>query len=159
MGASPAHEAARLLAELDAAYGELKGTVAGLDEAARTTVMQGRWSVKDILAHIAGWHREMTPALERLARGEKAIPDGADYNDFDAWNARFVEARRGMTPGQVDAELDESFAGFRAALLSVPEARRQPGRTAGKIAQDAGFEHYRHHAAQIRRWREGLAGC
>ena len=154
MGTSHAEEAARLVAELDAAFAELKATVAGLDDAARTTVMQGRWAVKDILAHIAGWHREMTPALERLARGEKAIPDGADYRDFDAWNARFVEARRGMTPAQVEAELDESFAAFRAALLAVPEARRQPGRTAGKIANEAGFEHYRHHAAQIRRWRE-----
>ncbi|HEY7677034.1 MAG TPA: maleylpyruvate isomerase N-terminal domain-containing protein [Candidatus Methylomirabilis sp.] len=155
MGTSQAHEAAHLVAELDAAFAELKATVAGLDDAARGVVMQGRWTVKDILAHIAGWHREMTPALERLARGEKAIPDGANYNDFDAWNARFVEARRGMTPAQVEAELHESFAAFRAALLAVPEARRQPGRTAGKIAQDAGFEHYRHHASQIRRWREG----
>jgi hypothetical protein len=156
MGTSHAQEAARLVAELDAAYAELKGTVAGLEEAAHTTVMQGRWTVRDILAHIAGWHGEMTPALERLARGEKAIPDGANYHDFDVWNARFVEARRGMTPGQVEAELDESFAAFRAALLAVPEARRQPGRTAGKIAAEAGFEHYRHHAAQIRRWREGI---
>jgi hypothetical protein len=155
MGTSHTQEAARLVAELDAAFAELRGTVAGLDDAARTIVMQGRWTVKDILAHIAGWHREMTPALERLARGEKAIPDGANYDDFDAWNARFVEAQRGMTPGQVEAALDQSFAAFRAALLSVPEARRQPGRTAGKIAREAGFEHYRHHAAQIRQWRQG----
>ncbi len=159
MDNSRGDEAARLVTGLDAAFAELKATVAGLGDAARGTVMQGTWTVKDILAHIAGWHGEMTPALQRLARGEKAIPDGTDYSDFDAWNARFVAARRGMTPAQVEAELNESFAAFRAALLAVPEARRQPGRTAGKIAYDAGIEHYRHHAAQIRAWREGLAGC
>jgi len=26
--------------------------------------------------------------------------------------------------------------------------------TAGRIAHEAGIDHYRHHAAQIRRWRE-----
>lgn len=154
MGGSQRNEAPRLVAELDAAFAELKATVAGLDDAAKTPVMQGRWAVKDILAHMAGWHREMAPALQRLARGEKAIPDGMDYSNFDAWNARFVEARRGMTPAQVETELDESFADFRAALLAVPEARRQPGRTAGKIAHEAGIDHYRHHAAQIRAWRQ-----
>jgi len=154
MESSRGNGAARLVTELDAAFAELKATTAGLDEAATTTVMQGRWAVKEILAHIAGWHREMTPALRRLPGGEKAIPEGADYSDFDVWNARFVEARRGMTPAQVEAELEESFAAFRAALLAVPEARRQPGRTAGRIAHEAGIDHYRHHAAQIRGWRE-----
>ena len=154
MGTSGGDSAARLVTELDEAFAELTATTAGLDDAAVTTVMQGRWTVKDILAHMAGWHREMTPALQRLARGEKAVPDGADYNDFDAWNARFVEARRGMTPAQVEAELTESFAAFRAALLAVPEARRRPERTAGKIAHEAGIDHYRHHAAQIQGWRQ-----
>ncbi len=146
-------EAAALVAELDAAFADLQAALGGLDDAAQTVVMQGTWTVKDILAHLAGWHREMTPALERLARGEKAIPEGTDYRDVDAWNARFVEARRGMAPAQAAAELEASFAAFRAALLAVPAARRGRERTAGKIARDAGFEHYRHHAAQIRAWR------
>ena len=118
MGSSRGDEAARVVAELDAAFAELRATVAGLEDAAKTAVMQGRWSVKDILAHMAGWHREMTPALDRLARGERAVPGGTNYSDLDAWNARFVEARRGMPPAQVEAELEESFAAFRAALLA-----------------------------------------
>ncbi len=153
MGTSGVDSATRLVTELDEAFAELTATYARLDDAAKTTVMQGSWSVSEILAHIAGWHREMTPALERLARGEKPMPDGTDYRDFDAWNARFVEARRGMTPAQVEAELNDSFATFRAALLAVPEPRRRPERTAGKIAHEAGIDHYRHHAAQIRGWR------
>ncbi len=155
MGTSGVDSAARLVTELGEAFAELTATYAGLDDAAKTTVMQGRWSVKDILAHIAGWHGEMAPALQRLARGEKPVPGGGDYGDFDAWNARFVEAWRGMMPAQVEAELNESFVAFRAALLAVPEARRRPERTAGKIAHEAGIDHYRHHAAQIRGWRQG----
>lgn len=154
METSRAVDAASVVAELDRAFAELKAAYAGLDDAAKTTVMQGTWSVKEILAHIAGWHQEMTPALERVAQGEKAVPAGTDYSDFDAWNARFVEAREAMVPTQVEADLDASFAAFRRALFSVPAARRGPERTAGRIAREAGYEHYRHHAAQIRRWRE-----
>jgi uncharacterized damage-inducible protein DinB len=145
-------EAAALLAELDNSFAELKSTYAGLSDADMTVVMQGRWSVKDILAHIAGWHREMVPAFERLARGEKAIPAGVDYTDPDPWNARFVEARRAMGPEQVKAELEDSFVAFRQALLSVPEPRRRGSRTAGRITHEAGIDHHRHHAAQIRAW-------
>ena len=154
METSRDHEAAALVAELDAAFADLKSTYAGLTDANMTTVMQGRWSVKDMLGHIAGWHREMVPALERLAHGEKPTPEGVDYSDPDPWNARFVEARQGMTPVQVEADLEDSFAAFRQALLLVPEPRRRPARTAGRIAHEAGIDHYRHHAAQIRAWRE-----
>ena len=153
METPPDQDAAALLAELDASFAELKSTYAGLSDAEMTTVMQGRWSAKHIMAHIAGWHREVVPAFERLARGEKPIPAGVDYTDPDPWNARFVEARQAMTPGQVTADLDDSFAAFRRALLSVPEPRRRGSRTAGRIAHEAGIDHYRHHAAQIRAWR------
>lgn len=154
METSQATDAAGVVAELDGAFAELQAACAGLDDAAKTTVMQGTWTLKDILAHIAGWHREMTPALERVVRGEKAVPAGTDYSDFDAWNARFVEARRAMTPAQVEADMAASFAAFRRALLAVPAARRGAERTAGRIAREAGCEHYRHHAAQIRGWRQ-----
>jgi hypothetical protein len=155
MEASRETEATALFAELDAAFADLRAAYGGLDDGAMTAVMQGSWAVKDILAHIAGWHREMVPALERLARGEKPTPEGVDYTNPDPWNARFVEARRGLTRAQVEADLEDSFAAFRRALLAVPEARRRPTRTAGRIAYEAGIDHYRHHAGQIRRWREG----
>jgi hypothetical protein len=43
----------------------------------------GTWGVREILAHITGWQRELTPVLERLARGERPIPDGVSYADVD----------------------------------------------------------------------------
>jgi len=147
-------DAAGVVAEVDGAFADLLAACAGLDDTAKTTVMQGTWTLTDILGHIAGWHQEMTPVLERVARGEKAVPAGTDYGDFDVWNARFVEARGGMSPAQVEADLAASFAAFRRALLAVPAARRGSERTAGRIAREAGYEHYRHHAAQIRGWRQ-----
>lgn len=143
-----------LLAELDEAFANLQRTYRDLGEAQKRVVMQGTWSVKDILVHIAGWHREMAPALGRLARGEKPVPEGVDYSDFDAWNARWVEAARQTPVTAVEQELADSFASFRQAVAGLPENRLAPGRTADKIIHEVGMNHYRHHAGQIRAWRE-----
>jgi len=143
-----------LLAELDEAFAGLQATCRDLPEARKRVVMQGTWSVKDILAHISGWHRELAGALARIARGERAVPEGVDYSNFDAWNARFVEAAQATPVAEVDKELTDSFAAFRQAVGALPENRLIPGRTADRIVHEAGMDHYRHHAAQIRAWRQ-----
>jgi hypothetical protein len=50
----------------------------------------------------------MIPALERIGRGQAPYADGVSYDDFDAWNARFVEARHGVKVADVRAELAAS---------------------------------------------------
>ena len=144
----------KLLGELDEAFAGLQATCRDLPEARKRVVMQGTWSVKDILVHISGWHQEMAGALTRIANGERAVPEGVDYSSFDAWNARFVEAARATPVAEVEKELDNSFATFRQAVGVLPENRLIPGRTADRIVHEAGMDHYRHHAAQIRTWRE-----
>ena len=69
-------------------YKALHETLQGLNETQMTEVWLGTWSVRDIVAHIAGWHQEMSPALERLARGERPVPEGVSYEDVDGWNER-----------------------------------------------------------------------
>jgi len=81
-------------------YARLRAAVHGLDEAALSEVWLGTWGVRQIVAHIAGWHREMMPALARLARGEPAYADGT-YDDFDRWNARFVDERNDVASAEL----------------------------------------------------------
>ena len=50
-----------------------------------TEVWLGVWSIKEFVGHICGWHRELGPALERMARGERPIAEGVSYEDVDAW--------------------------------------------------------------------------
>jgi hypothetical protein len=141
-----------LLRQADDDFGALKRALVGLDNAAMQRPWCGVWSVREILAHIAGWHREMIPALQRLARGERPIPEGVSYEDFDAWNARHVAARRGLTVEGVRAELDASHQAF-AAARAVPESRFGPDKTATRIVDLNGPHHYREHTAEIRLWR------
>src|SRR5256886_17563774 len=91
-----------------------------------TEVWLGTWSVKDIVAHMAGWHREMAPALERLARGEKPIPEGVSYDDIDEWNARFTAAAKDTSVADVLVQFDKSHEEFSLAAQRRGAERWQP---------------------------------
>lgn len=125
----------------------------GLNEEHLTEVWLGTWSIRDIVAHMSGWHREIGPALERLARGEKPVLEGVSYEDADAWNEKFVAASRGTPIADVLLEFDRSHADFLKAADQVPEARYDPSRTAYKLVDLNSAHHYTEHGDQVRAWR------
>jgi hypothetical protein len=141
---------ARLLAEADETFLDLRQAVDGLDDGRLTRVWLGSWSIREILVHITGWHQEMIPALGRVARGEAPYPAGT-YDDFDAWNARFVENKRGVKVADVLAQLEISHRDFVRAAGAVPDAQLAAARD---LIEGTGPGHYREHATQIRAWRE-----
>ena len=143
-----------LLREMDAGFADLLSTVDGLSEEQMTRVWYGDWSVRDILAHVAGWHREEIAMLERMARGERPVPESADYTDDDAWNARFVAKWRAASAGEVLAELKAIKEAYVAAAGRLPEERFEEGRTTHRLVRQGCTEHYREHADEIREWRE-----
>ena len=144
----------QLLAEAETEFQGLKRAVAGLDEAAMREVWCGTWSVREILGHISGWHREMLPGLERLARGEKPFPAGVSYVDVDAWNAKFAEAKRTWSTADIQRELEEAHGAFLRVASTVPDERVVPERTAYKLV-DANSRHHDHeHAEDILAWRK-----
>lgn len=153
-GEAPMSDKTRLLRDADEAFGELRESIDGLSEDEMRRVWLGSWGVREILVHISGWHDEMVPALARVAKGEDAYPAGT-YDDFDSWNARFVEQRAGVKAADVIAELDASHRAFIAAATAVPEAFFAPGGAAVAPFEGAGAGHYREHTAQIRQWRDG----
>jgi hypothetical protein len=147
-------EKATLLAEAETEFQGLKRVLAGLDEARMRQVWCGSWAVRDILAHISGWHRELGPALERLARGEKPIPEGVSYEDVDAWNARHAGAKKSWATPDILKELDASHAYFMKAAAAVPEERFVPGKTAYRLVDLNSRHHYQAHAGEIEAWRK-----
>jgi len=144
-----------LLAQAETAFGELRGALVGLDEARMRRTWLGTWGVREILIHTSGWHREMIPALGRIGRGEEPHPKGA-YDDFDAWNARFVAARNGAKTSEVLDELEASHRAFVAAVAALGGEHLASGAAARSIVTGTGADHYREHAAQIVEWRRGV---
>ena len=146
-------EKTTLLSEAETEFAAFKGALAGLDEAGMREAWLGTWSVRDIVAHISGWHRELAPALARLQTGERPIPEGVSYDDVDAWNHRFAEARKAAASREILRELDASHAAFMQAAAGVPEARFVAGKTAHKIVDLNSRHHYQEHRQQIEEWR------
>jgi len=133
-------------------YAKLKAAVHGLGEAEMTEVWLGTWGVREIMAHIAGWHREMVPALERLARGEPPYAEGT-YDDFDPWNRHFVDARTDMKTGDIVQEADVSHRDLLRAVARLSDDALADGQSARGLVDGVGVNHYREHAAQIVQWR------
>ncbi len=140
------------LHDADQAFTELRGAIEGLSDDEMRRVWLGSWGVREILIHISGWHDEMIPALGRIEQGQAGYPAGT-YDDFDAWNARFVDRKAGVKSADVVTELEASHRAFIAAAAQVPEALFAPGGAARDPFDGAGAGHYREHAAQIRQWR------
>ena len=102
-----------LIEKLASARGEILQTIEGLDEGALTWQPgDGRWSIKETLAHLAsaeGSHRQVAQAI--------AVGQTVDVPDFDldAWNvARVAERRQRSTD-----EILEEMAAERQHTLSA----------------------------------------
>jgi hypothetical protein len=143
------------IGEVESAFQELLGAVESLDERAMSRVFYGTWCAKDILAHITGWHVAMAAALDRMARGERPTPEGVDYSDADAWNAKFAAGARVQNAATVVAGLKQSFANYVRAAGALPDDRFGEGKTANRILETSGFGHYREHLPALREVKGG----
>jgi uncharacterized protein DUF1706 len=142
----------KLLQEAQKGHAELQQSFAGLDDAQAGRVWLGTWGVREIVGHASGWLQAMKPALERIGRGEPPYPAGT-YDDYDAWNAKFVDARRGIKIHDLGAELERSHREFIAAAEALPDEHFAAGATARGVVEGTSAQHYAEHAAQIREWR------
>ena len=144
------------LKELQDGFAALTAALDGLDERAMTTVFYGTWSVKDIVAHIAGWQHLMSEAMERMARGEKPTPEGVDYSDADAWNARFAAAMTAQNATTVVADLKQSFANYLRAARAISDDRYGEGKTINRLIETSGIGHYKEHLPAIQEYKAKL---
>jgi hypothetical protein len=144
------------LKQLQDGFAQLTAVLDGLDEKAMNAVFYGAWSAKDIAAHIAGWHHTMTGAMERMARGERPTPEGVDYSDADAWNARFAAAMTAQNGATVIAGLKQSFANYLRAARAIPEDRYGEGKTINRLIDTSGTGHYKEHLPAIQEFRTKL---
>lgn len=142
-----------LIAKVNNGFHDLLTAVEDLSDEQMTRRWFGEWGVREILGHVAGWHWEMEKALERIARGERPVPEGVSYDDGDSWNARFAETASGRSGREVLDDLRASKEAFVAAALKVPEDRFEEGRSAARIMETTGFGHYQEHLPPIREWR------
>ena len=114
------------------------------------------WSCKDVLAHIGGGNDRMFQTILRSVIEREPLDPSILTIDTDTENARGVEERRGRTPDELIAELDEAGEEIQellSGLTDVHKELRQDGfpMSLGEFLQLVQTEsHDLEHLAQIR---------
>jgi hypothetical protein len=145
-------EPQEILAHVISARVALTSTIFGLSE---EELMRpgpvGRWSVKDVMAHIGHWEEVCLEELQISLRGERS---SKDYRDAVALNDEWEGGLQALS-------LQESIALFETAhyqlfgLLSALRPEQWNGYVRAWV-QGSPWHHFEEHGEQIRKWREGL---
>jgi hypothetical protein len=156
---------AQLITITDESYDRLQQEVAGLtDDEMRKPGVVHNWTVKDVLAHIAGWERMFTGWMDALLRGERPDrPEAIDEAWLDATNARLYEESHDRSPEAVRIEAAEWHEAIMALIERMSEAdlfdpERFPlagGRPIAPWVRGNADEHYDEHREQIAAWKTG----
>ncbi len=129
-------------------------TVAMLDESQLADPsLDGDWSVKDVIAHLAAWEGYCAGWIDVVAGG--GSPERPEVADTDATNARDYAAAKEMSLADVRATLHRSHDALlrvteRLSEADLADEKRFGWATWAMIDGNSG-EHYREHAAQIER--------
>jgi hypothetical protein len=116
----------------------------------------GKWSVKEVFCHIAGWDVWLYSTMRCIHDGNQ--PDLKAVTDFDLTNAQFCEERKNWSIEQVLEEMKKIFQEMLDFVASIPEEQfSQRQMFEGRNWSFDRFlkiwdEHDRHHADQIQNW-------
>jgi hypothetical protein len=119
--------------------------------------VSGEWSIKDTLAHISAWERNMIRWIGSLLREE--YPDTPDPYEVDRINAGIHEQVRDKPLAEVLAEFRESYHGALSLAESLSEEQLQievnntwpHGPLWLGVAANMNY-HYQEHRADIESW-------
>ena len=134
--------------------------------------VNGAWTLKDLLGHLASWAAEFRREVETVAAGgafDYAIPFALSVLGPNEWNARAVEDQRPRSLRAIRSAFEAETRRLQDLVLAMPREvlygptdfplaptgdPRIPFR--GNVAQIVfgKCEHDNHHLGQIRRWLE-----
>jgi uncharacterized damage-inducible protein DinB len=152
--------------QLRASRKELQETFGGLTEEDFTRARAiNKWTLKDLLAHVASWDEEIVRVLQTFTMpGESQYTYTiSDRNDYAVWNEEQVSARREHSVTQVMTEFEMS----RRDLIQVVEGLTDPVLNRSRMTSwgtpMTGFEllvmqveHDVDHADQVRSYRKKI---
>jgi hypothetical protein len=149
---SQLHRKNKILSDLLETRQKILAAASGLSEARRDQVFLGIWSVKDLLAHLAGWDHTNLDAAKSVLGGE--LPSFYQYRDRDwqTYNAmlvkehkkdsfkellaevtaaheQLVEFLQTIPPEQVNKDFGVRFRGYKVTIQRLLEAELEDERT------------------------------
>src|SRR5215467_14270605 len=145
----------QLLKKLDTAWRGFQESYSGLsNKHLLEPGVTGKWSVRDIVAHVTTWEEEALKHLPAVLQGEKPPSYVGTYGGIDAFNARMTERKSGLSLPEVFREMGRVHDELIRFLGRVAEGEfRSETRFRHRLRLDT-YGHYPKHAEAIRRWRK-----
>jgi hypothetical protein len=131
--------------------------------------VSGKWSIKDILAHILAYELYIADRMNEVLHGEAYAPcrtqnaldaflDEFGYPDFgspllddDVPNEWVTQKYKSVALEEVVAQEIQAFAAIIASLEKMPEDVISRHNFFERAANNT-YRHYREHSADIKRW-------
>lgn len=145
-------ERERLIGQLGKAREAMRGALGEVDTGME---IYPEWTIKQVLAHIAGWDDAVTASLRAHAGGEE--PGTPATEGIDAYNEASVATREALDYDQVVREWEWARNQLIAALNEMPavkfdEPMLYPWGGRGSVVQGVQIfvDHEEEHAREIR---------
>ena len=130
------------MGRIDAAHGEWPGAV-------------GEWSVVNVLQHMTGWLNEMSDGIDRMSRGLRPTPEGADYDDADLWNQGAVERAGEQGWDEARSDFAAAYDRFRATVAGFDPERFGEDKTVNRMIDGAATGHFKEHVEDLDSYLSG----
>jgi hypothetical protein len=146
----------RLATALDAAREEFLDALAAVDADLVTVpgVLE-RWSVRDLVVHVAFWADHAVEALD-LATAGRGMEFAYSTADTDAMNERVLADASSVSPRDALAREAAAFGALRARVAALDPSllahRLGNGDTVEEVIRYDGPDHYAEHTAHLRAW-------
>ena len=129
----------------------------------------GKWSIKDMLAHLLAYEQYIADRLEEILQGEDYVPcktqtaldaflDQFGYPDFgspllddDGPNAWVVEKYRNVSLEDVVTQEINAFTAIVSFIEKLSEEAMEKHNLYERVANNT-YKHYREHIRDIKRW-------
>jgi len=146
----------QVLKRLNEAWLDLKESYAGLaDSQLLEPGVTGKWSVRDILAHITTWEEEALKHLPLILDGGRPPRYSTKYGGIDAFNALMTKQKASLALSDVRKQLDEIHNRLLDYVRGAPEEQfTRETRFRRRLRLDT-YSHYSKHASAIQKWRRG----
>ena len=146
----------QVLKRLNEAWLALEESYAGLpDSQLLEPGVTGKWSVRDILAHITTWEEEALKHLPLILKGGRPPRYSAKYGGINAFNALMTKQKAGLALSDVLKQLDEIHARLIDYVRGAPEELfTRETRFRRRLRLDT-YSHYPNHAKATQKWRRG----
>ena len=144
----------QVLERLDSAWTAFEESYAGLSESQLLIPgVTGRWSVRDIIAHVTWWEEEALKHLPLIRDGGRPPRYSVTYGGINAFNALMTEKRRDLSLAEVLRQHDEVHERLVEYVRGAPEELfARETRFRRRLRLDT-YGHYPLHAKAIREWR------